>query len=236
MITRDLPDMSKMRQAEPGHGNQPRQMIGIKRAFAAATILLAGCAVAAVLTRAYYDRSQHKLARFPILTQSDAISCGPTACAMVLRYYGRSVSIEEVKRQSRTRWNFLGAEEVGMTAPHDIQAAIEHFGVPCSLKTSRLEELKRCVDERRPPIVLLRTGATLWHYVVVIGYTDEALVLANPAGREDHVGRDLFLASWAFSKDLAGNDAPPFDPCRHLVEIGTGMDGNIAIIPEDTKE
>ena len=84
--------------------------------------------------------------------------------------------------------------------------------------------------------MLVRTGATLWHYVVVIGYTDEALVLANPAGREDHVGRNLFVACWEFSKDLQGNDAPPFDPCRQLVEVGTGLGGNIAIIPEDAKE
>ena len=87
-----------------------------------------------VLAHAYYDRSQHKLACFPILRQPDAISCGPTACATVLKYYGRFVSIAEVKRQSGTRWYCLGTEEFGMTPPHDVQAAIEHFGVPCSFE------------------------------------------------------------------------------------------------------
>ena len=201
-----------------------------KRRVGVVVILALGC----LLLLAYGSSlsSGRKLKGFPILTQSDAMSCGPTACTMVLNYYGRSVSIPEVKERTRTSWYHNDSVDIGMTVPQHIQVALNDFGVPSSLGTSTWEELVLCVDQKRPAVVLLRSGPALWHYGVVIGYRNDCLIVADPSGKERTLQRDSFLASWEYAKDLTGNDAPSFDPYRRVVEFVTGLPGRITIIPD----
>ena len=56
----------------------------------------------------------------PVYTQPDDVSCGPTGCAMVLKYYGVSAGIGPLKTKAGTRWLEAGSVHVGLTVPSGI--------------------------------------------------------------------------------------------------------------------
>jgi len=145
-----------------------------------------------------------KLKNFIVIQQPDQISCGPTSCAMVLKYYGKNVSIEEIKKIAKTTWYKSKEAEIGMTAPEYIETALKHFGVSSKLKIGNLNDLKAYIEQNRPPIVLLRSGKATWHYVVVIGYSPTKFTIADPGGYEHTMENSLFENAWNFSSDMNG--------------------------------
>ena len=167
---------------------------------------------------------EYKLENITIYKQPDGISCGPTSCAMVLKLYGKDVSIEDIKKVAKTTWYKSNEAEIGMTAPEYIETALKHFGVPCKLKTGDLNDLKAYIERDRPPIVLLRSSKTTWHYVAVIGYTRTGFAIADPAGYEHTMENSVFENAWNFSSDMYG--AKITDPCKVC-----GGDGKISELP-----
>lgn len=183
----------------------------------------------AVGLRHYFSHYHHHkdanelkhLEDFPILKQPDGISCGPTSATMILRYLGHDVEIEEVKKKSKTTWYSSGDTKIGMTAPDVLARAIRSYKVPAMLKTGNLDEIKCRIDENRPVIVLLRSGQTTWHYVVVIKYTEENITVADPAGYTHSMDEQVFLDAWKFTKDMDGKDVTEACPvCGGDGEVG----------------
>jgi len=143
---------------------------------------------------------------FPHLKQPDGITCGPTSCAMLLQYYGQNVTIGDAAKNAKTEWFRYQGEAVGMTSPDFVERTLKDLGVPSKLQKSDISNLKYYVSQNRPPIVLVRSGLKTWHYVVVIGYDSENLILADPAwGKERIVALDIFEKAWSFTGDLRGN-------------------------------
>ena len=174
----------------------------------------------AVLWRDFRNHFPHKeenlLSDFPVLKQPDGISCGPTSAAMALNYLGREATIEGLKSKAKTTWYKSGDTEIGMTAPDVLAKAI-----PGKLKTGSLDEIKYHIDQNKPVIVLLRSGQTTWHYVVVIGYTEDNITMADPAGYIHSKENDMFLSAWNFSTDMSGNEVAESCPmCGGDGEIG----------------
>lgn len=143
---------------------------------------------------------------------------------MVLAYYGKDISIEAIKEVAKTTWYKSKEAEIGMTAPDYVETAMNHFGVPSKLKTGTINDLKAYVEQNRPPIVLLRSGRTTWHYVVVIGYTTTGIRIADPAGYEHTMENALFEAAWNFSGDMHNEEL--ISPCAIC-----GGTGKISGIP-----
>lgn len=174
-----------------------------------------------------------KLNGFPFLEQPDQITCGPTSAAMVLQYYGKDVSIQQAKKVTKTQWFSYNEQVVGMTSPDFIQHVFKHFGVPARIHVTDFGHLKYYVSQNRPPVALVRSGLKTWHYVVVIGYDEENIILADPGwGKTRIVSMEIFEKAWNFTSDLRGTDFGNLDYWKLAIET-TDVRRNTLIVPKD---
>jgi len=137
--------------------------------------------------------------------QPDDITCGPTCASMVLNYYGKSVKCSDVENYVLHKTNLMG-KRIGFSLPHGIANGLDHFGVKSKVSRSNLFHIKWNVSNDRPVIVLLRSETDLWHYVIVIGYTKEDILIADPdSGQKEWMLTKNFLSSWKFTTDMRGD-------------------------------
>lgn len=137
--------------------------------------------------------------------QPDEITCGPTSALMALLRYGKQVDLRAVQARTRTEWFVYNGRHVGMTSPEFIASAMTDLGVPAVLRQGRLESLKHFVSQNKPVVCLLRSGTVYWHYVLVIGYDENKMVIANPSmGERQEMSVQNFLSSWSFATDMEG--------------------------------
>jgi len=118
-----------------------------------------------------------------------------------------------------------------MTAPDYIPVILKEYGVSAKLRYGRLGKVKHYVSQDRPVIVLLRSGYQTWHYVVVIGYDAEKIIVADPGyGQIEEMPNDHFFMAWDFSGDMDGEkiDCDP-DWYGILVRLAE-VRGNLMII------
>jgi len=149
---------------------------------------------------------KYQIEDFQLLEQPDDITCGPTSAAMVLHIYGIEASIEEVKNETKTEWLEYNDEKIGMTSPEYIAIALSNLGVKADLDRGYIERLKHYVSQGRPCIVLLRSGEYTWHYVVVIGFTAEHVIVADPGSDEKlrPILNSHFEGAWSFETNIRG--------------------------------
>jgi predicted double-glycine peptidase len=147
-----------------------------------------------------------EISGFNYLEQPDEITCGPTSALMVLERYGKHHSLDDVKIQTKTKWISYSGSDIGMTSPDYVARSLKYFDVSAHMIHGSLNDLKFYVSQSRPPVVLLRSGRKTWHYVVVIGYTKDNIILADPGrGARREVKTSTFLSSWNFTSDINGN-------------------------------
>lgn len=141
-----------------------------------------------------------------LMLQPDHITCGPTSATMVLHYYSKNVTLDEIKKLTYTEWiKFQDGTNFGMTAPDSIRQALHRSGVPANLRRGNIYELQKAISEGKPVIVLLRSGKETWHYCVVISYDDEGFVLADPGQKETRfINKQQFINSWKFTHSMNG--------------------------------
>lgn len=155
----------------------------------------------------YMHPVKYLIEDFSCIEQPDGITCGPTSATMVLNYYGHSVSVDQVSEESKTEWIEYKDESIGMTTPEYIPIALKHFGVPSKTRRGYLPRLKYYVSSGKPCIVLLRSGEFLWHYVVVIGYNVDFIIVADPgSGSCMEMPNEAFVGSWSFKTNMSGEN------------------------------
>lgn len=147
----------------------------------------------------------YEITGFKHLKQPDGITCGPTSVTMVLQRYGKSVTITEVKEKTKTQWLEHEGKSIGMTSPEYMSIALSHFGVSARKRRGYVNRLKHYVSQDRPCIALLRSGEYTWHYVVVVGYDEKYIHVADPgSGRREKMKLQHFEASWKFEANMHG--------------------------------
>lgn len=153
--------------------------------------------------------SEYKIEGFEkhILEQPDGITCGPTSATMILHYYSKDVTLDEVKKEAMTEWfRFKDGTNFGMTAPDALRVALHKFGVKSRVRRGNIGELKKYVSQGTPVIVLVRSSNTTWHYVVVYGYNEEEVIVGDPGyGHSRVILTERFINCWRFSHDMNGN-------------------------------
>ena len=113
--------------------------------------------------------------------KQEAHQCGPAALAMVIDYWhdttgtGRRVTPEQIVPDiySPSARGVLGM---------DLEIYAKRQGFLTRQFSGTIDGLKRLVDEKIPPIILVDFGFSLYqanHFVVVIGYTQDGVIVTS---------------------------------------------------------
>ncbi len=133
--------------------------------------------------------------------------CGPAALAMVLNYWGKSITQEEIAEN-------LYLPALRGTLTFDLESYPRKFGLWSYSYQGNLADLKEKLNEDVPIIVLLGTGPFFWrvyHYALVVGYWDEENIVVMHSGKEKNclMRYDIFLKKWKTSDYWALLVSPP---------------------------
>lgn len=140
-----------------------------------------------------------------LVQQPDDITCGPTTVCMLMYFYGIDISVDEIKKITKTVWYKFGDKDVGMTTPQMINYSLNNFGLKSKIKYGNIDNLKHKINDGSPCIVLVRSGEWNWHYVLVHGYDENFIFYANPSSGElEGLATDEFVGAWSWTSDLRG--------------------------------
>jgi uncharacterized membrane protein YeaQ/YmgE (transglycosylase-associated protein family) len=140
-----------------------------------------------------------------LIKQPDQITCGPTSALMLLKIYGKDATLKNVSSKMYTEW-IKYDKPIGMTSPDSIPPALAYFGIESRLLSGTLDRLRYFVCKKRPVLVLVRSGETTWHWVMVVGYDEKNIIVADPGrGQRILIKNETFETSWNFTTDFFGN-------------------------------
>lgn len=173
--------------------------------------------VGVLISQTLFNDSSHpescQIDSFPLIDQPDEITCGPTSALMVLKFYGKNVTLKQVESETKTEWFEFEDNHVGMTAPEFIPKAMTIFGVKSYRRSGNIDKVKRYISQGKPVIVLVRSSRTTWHYVVVIGYDKDSVTIADPGGGiRWSLPTGDFIGAWQFTTDMQGMSV--IKPCK----------------------
>jgi NHLM bacteriocin system ABC transporter peptidase/ATP-binding protein len=153
--------------------------------------------------------------RVPTILQMEAVECGAASLAMILAYYGRWISLEDLRIQ-------CGVTRDGSNAAQLAKVARAQ-GLEAKGKRLELEELQN--DSSRPLILFWGFG----HFVVFEGMHGDRFQINDPAGGRRLVDHDEFSKSFtgiALEFDVGPDFEPTGSPPNLLRGVKTWMQGN----------
>ena len=193
-------------------------------------------------TRAQSASGDRPLLDVPYLPQSEAL-CGGAAIAMVMRYWGATGIYAE------TFAELVDAEAAGIRG-RDLIAALEKRGFETVSFEGDAARIRSALDARRPPIALIEDRPGRFHYVVIVGWRDDRVIVHDPARAPFRViAPDAFTRAWSASRywtllaqprrdapavaeppatraEIAPADARPRRVCAGLVDEGIRLAGS----------
>jgi ABC-type bacteriocin/lantibiotic exporter with double-glycine peptidase domain len=121
----------------------------------------------------------------------DKDTCGPAALAMVLRFWGREASRDELAGE-------LSARELRGVAGSRLAGAAQARGLTAVPYKGDDAQLRDFVGKGRPLIVAWAMGGGRFHNVVVVGFDGDDVIVHDPArGPSQRVKRGTFESRWA---------------------------------------
>ena len=195
---------------------------GSRAAIAAlAACLLVGCAS----SRASRAPAQARQVRLEVpFFADDTDQCGPSALAGVLGYWEKP-ALPALLREEIYRANLKGSLTV------DLLLAAQRRGLSAEMADGGLIQLKKELDDGRPPIVFVNVGYRFYpigHYMVITGYDDARRVLFAHSGlnRDQKISYNKFNRQWTLTKRWALTISPPLigsaDAARAESELALG--------------
>ena len=142
-------------------------------------------------------RPSGKTARVPTVLQMEAVECGAASMAMILAYYGRWISLEDLRVQ-------CGVTRDGSNAGQLAKVARLH-GLEASGKRLELDDIRN--NSSRPLILFWGFG----HFVVFEGMRGDRFQINDPAGGRRLVDTDEFSKSFT-GIALQFDRGPDFEP------------------------
>jgi hypothetical protein len=141
----------------------------------------------------------------PFVAQGPLL-CGGAAAAMVERFWGvRGVYGEDFRHLVR--------EEEGGIRTSELARAMQERGYLVRISSDEPDRVFAALEEGIPPILLLESGATRLHYVVLVGLEDGNVWIHDPNfGPRRELSRDELLRRWATSGHWALVIVPTASP------------------------
>ena len=130
---------------------------------------------------------------FIIMEQFDN-NCGPNSVQMLLYYHRKHRRLKDIWRAADINTVAFG------TVPSELRQALNELGVPTHWYSSRTpNDLRRYIDENRPPIMLLRLSNRGYHWVVAVGYDTRwnEFLIADPNGHFKWWTAEQLNANWS---------------------------------------
>ena len=129
----------------------------------------------------------------PYLPQSEAL-CGGAAIAMVMRYWGTTGVYAE------TFADLVDAEANGIRGS-DLIRALGERGFETSAFEGDAARVQAALAARRPPVALIEDRPGRFHYVVVVGWRDDRVIVHDPARAPFRVlPAAAFVRAWSASR------------------------------------
>ena len=182
--------------------------------------------VASMLVATERDAAAAEVVRLtvPYVKQTKAL-CGGAAAAMVFRYWGDG-------QADQNQFAPLLDSTASGIATDVLAQAIEDRGWRVVRFVGSVESVHDLLRDRRPVIVLLREGQGRFHYVVVVGTTDDHIVVHDPArGPSRRLTVQAFVKRWQPGGFWALLVLPPQrdargpDVARPPIVVGAVSDG-----------
>ena len=120
--------------------------------------------------------------------QLDSFSCGAYCSHMILKYYKRNLSVEQIKRKLKT--NKDGTDEKAL------MNLFKREGLTVSIKwNASLNDIKKAVNEGYPILISMYEGD---HWCVMYGYSQNGIFVLDPALKHffNEWNWKKFLKSW----------------------------------------
>lgn len=131
------------------------------------------------------------LENVPFFPQED-YQCGPASLAGVLNYWGVHVPPQDITRDIYSR-------SARGTLDMDLVFYAERRGLKAILYKGSREDLKERINSGYPLIVLVDLGFWVYqqnHYMVVIGYHENGVIVNSGREQNKVLSWDGFLGSW----------------------------------------
>ncbi len=122
-----------------------------------------------------------KIARVPVMLQMEVCECGAASLGMVLAYYGRKLSLEQLRVE-------CGVTSNGSTMTM-LKAAAERNGLTARVFKMDLESVRKV----QTPAILHWKMA---HFVVLCGFDKKGAVIADPACGRVRIGWEEFSGAF----------------------------------------
>jgi predicted double-glycine peptidase len=151
-------------------------------------LLLYSCAGAGHIQK---GSQTHLIKNVPFFPQL-AYQCGPASLAGVLNFWGIYVTPDEVAE------DIYSKSEKG-TLDIDMVLYAQKKGLQAILYKGSIKDLRDNIDSGYPVIVLVDYGFWVYqqnHFIVVIGYNDDGVVVNSGKEKEKFISEKDFLKSW----------------------------------------
>lgn len=198
-----------------GAGLFPRGVFSAGHALLALFFLLFfGCAWGPAGPRGFTPPSgSERVENVPFHPQT-AFQCGPASLAGVLNYYGDPASPGEIA-------DAVFRREIRGTVSLDMVLFARERGFSATFYEGSVENIVDAVDEDEPLVVMVDSGlgpVSLCHYMVLVGYTGEGVVVNSGRSREELMPWGVFLSKWQRTKNWTLRVVP--QETEHSEEAG----------------
>ncbi len=118
--------------------------------------------------------------------------CGPASLSGVLQYHGDAIRPHQIAAK-------IYRSELHGTLSLDLVLFARQRGFTATWFKGSIAEIQRAIDSQTPLIVMVDYGVwsiRKYHFMVIVGYTPEAVVVNSGQEKEKHLSWGRFLSIW----------------------------------------
>lgn len=157
-----------------------------------AVVLCQACASAPVSSAWLPPAGSHVIDGVPFIPQKD-YNCGPASLAAVLNYHGVQAAPDEIAEK-------IYNEKLRGSLSLDLVLYAKSIkGVTAKWFRGSAGDIINAIAQKRPLVAMIDLGTasiSYPHYITIIGYSGEGVVINSEPGRQEIISWDTFFKQW----------------------------------------